>query len=238
MEAYLLYAIYAVLAFAVMTLLLAWFKTIRAAAGVGRGWMLLIIGLPVPGIPLFLAFHTEAARPPVLWFLLPALLFLALWPLGFAYDQLALESYKRAVESEPDKSYVYHRVGRQMLELGRYDEAIKYFAQAAELAPRDPFYLKQLADAQYAAGDYAECIATLERAREFAPDDWYVPWGIGRSLENQGRYAEAAQAYKEACAMQARLQGEADRCAAADALRDRLGDASGARGPQNAQAAD
>jgi len=221
MEAYLLYAIYAALALAVTTLLVAWFQLIRAGAAVGRGWMLFAIALPVFAAPALLALHPKRAQPPLVWFLLPALLFLSLWPLNFAYDQLALEGYKRAVESEPDKSYVYHRVGRQMLELGRYNEALDYFQKARELAPRDPFYLKQLSDAQYAAGQYEDCVATLRAARELAPEDWYVPWQIGRCLEHQGEYEAAIEAYGAACALQSEM--EADRCAAADALRDRVG---------------
>ncbi|EJD44613.1 hypothetical protein AURDEDRAFT_185020 [Auricularia subglabra TFB-10046 SS5] len=47
---------------------------------------------------------------------------------------------------------------------GRYEDAAKFYAEAAALAPNDPVYLSNLSAAQFELGDYGACATTIIKA--------------------------------------------------------------------------
>jgi pentatricopeptide repeat protein len=110
----------------------------------------------------------------------------------------ALQAYEKALELNPDDSYVWCEKGFTLFSLDRYEEALMVFDKILEPNPddSDAWYGKGIA--LYGLGRYEEALQAYEKARELIPDLFQNWCDIAAALCKLGRFEEALQYYEKA----------------------------------------
>lgn len=81
----------------------------------------------------------------------------------------AMESYSKALQSEPGNPDALASIARLHLRQGNQRQAVQYFQQAIAGAPEDARLYNELGLALNSAGDYPQSIVALEKSLELAP---------------------------------------------------------------------
>ena len=81
----------------------------------------------------------------------------------------AMESYGKALQSEPGNPDALASIARLHLRQGNQQQAVQYFQQAIVKAPEDALLYNELGLALNKAGDYPKAVAALEKSLELAP---------------------------------------------------------------------
>ncbi len=119
---------------------------------------------------------------------------------------LARGAYLEALRLDPDLAHSHLQIGMTLRVDGRLAEAAQWFKQAVELEPENPWLWEQLADLEMERQEHDAAIPCWERAIELSAKERAGPFiSLGWSLQEEGRYAEAAEHYRTAL----RLQPEA-----------------------------
>ncbi|HDO25582.1 MAG TPA: tetratricopeptide repeat protein, partial [Nitrospirae bacterium] len=108
---------------------------------------------------------------------------------GFKEYKEAVKYFNRAISIDPNYSEAMNNLGAAYVNMGKWDEGIKYFRRALKnpvyAEPESAYY--NIAYAQYMKGDYAGAVITLKgtisRYPEF-PGSYYV---LGLVYIKQGR---------------------------------------------------
>jgi Flp pilus assembly protein TadD len=119
----------------------------------------------------------------------------------------ALESYRCALEIEPDSSVVLANLGSISYKLGDYSGAREAYARALEIEPARADTLRNLGVTLGCLGDTDGAIEQLRKAVQLEPDLFDVHRALGVVLESTGRKSEAIGEYRLA------LEGEGPRAA-------------------------
>jgi len=109
--------------------------------------------------------------------------------------------FQRALELNPGNSFAYEVYAHELGLLGRFDEALERNARARELDPLAVMYLRQLGILQEWLGELEAARHSFEMALELDPDFAQAHQGLGRSLCQSGRIAEALVAFQRARAL-------------------------------------
>lgn len=166
-----------------------------------------------------------------------------------AGDAAAAEEHlQRALALEPRANALHYALAQVYRDLGRPEEAEHHLALRGDVSPRIPdplinalaeraggaqFYLMQGAEA-LEDGDLPAAEASYRSALEKDPASFTAVLGLARSLEGQGRPAEAAQALQAAAVGEGPTRSTEERAALLRSLGDLL---SRAGRPQEAAAA-
>ncbi len=81
----------------------------------------------------------------------------------------AMESYGKALQSEPGNPEALASIARLHLRQGNQQQAVQYFEQAIVKAPEDASLYNELGMTLNTAGDYPKAVAALEKSLELAP---------------------------------------------------------------------
>lgn len=87
------------------------------------------------------------------------------------YEQ-SLEYCQRALASEPGYAVAYAVRGWDLVQLGRYDDALSALEKARELAPENSLYLATLARVYILAGRKAQAERTVSELEELSKRQW------------------------------------------------------------------
>ena len=110
----------------------------------------------------------------------------------------AEEAYKRAIELNPNYATAHDGYGMMLSARGRFDDAIEQIKKAADLDPLSLIIAVHGGWPFYFARDYDAAIRRFRKALEL--DERFIPadgW-LGMALGQQGRYAEAIDAFSRA----------------------------------------
>jgi len=89
-------------------------------------------------------------------------------------------------------------LGRSLLELRRFEEAVPHLKQAAELSPSALFAWLELARAQAGANQAKDAMASVERGLQLGPENPDLHHLKGRLLAAAGQVAAARQSFEKA----------------------------------------
>lgn len=120
-------------------------------------------------------------------------------------DAEAVEAFEKAVALEPRDPRPLHGYAMALRRLGRPAEAADALRRLIVLAPHDVARLwRELGEAEAAAGNLAPALEAMRRARSIRPGDPSIEEPFAEILhraaleaESSGRYAEAAERYRE-----------------------------------------
>jgi serine/threonine-protein kinase PknG len=98
---------------------------------------------------------------------------------------------------ERDKAIDTLRHGDLALRAGSYDNAIDFYRQAQKINPKSIDARLRLAEAYIDTAEYSRAMAEISNIQRIAPLYWKIPWQMGRLLEAQENYEEAAKQYQE-----------------------------------------
>jgi tetratricopeptide (TPR) repeat protein len=134
--------------------------------------------------------------------------------LGSTYQEqgkleLAIESYREALEAYPGYLNAHHDLGAVLMEMGRTNEAIDHFRRALRAKPKLQLSESEetlasvhnnLGAALIKLGQYPLGVEHLRRAIELSPGGAHVQaqYNRGVALAALGRKAEAIEAYQRA----------------------------------------
>ncbi|HKO59750.1 MAG TPA: tetratricopeptide repeat protein [Pyrinomonadaceae bacterium] len=99
-------------------------------------------------------------------------------------------AYRRAVELDPQFAAAYAHLARALNKLGRGDEAVKLYEQAATLA-KDPATLNLIAESLQAEQQWQNSEPILKRSLELDPRNAQALYMLGRMLVVFKRFSEA-----------------------------------------------
>ncbi|MEO8452107.1 MAG: tetratricopeptide repeat protein [Gemmatimonadota bacterium] len=139
---------------------------------------------------------------------------------SFRWHWAAAErEFKVAIEHDPDNAATRNLYGIMLRNIGRFDEAIVQFREAARLEPLSRHYHRQIGTALHCAGRLTEAVTEYRLAIDLDPrysNGWeYLAFALARL----GRYDEALTAL----ATVARTDRDSAKLAAYSGLRGREG---------------
>lgn len=103
----------------------------------------------------------------------------------------AAETYRNLIALRPDHADTHGNLGNELMELGRFEEAIAEFDRVLALRPGDPVALNNQGNAFLALGREAEARTRFEAALEAAPNDVRMLKNPGDLMPAQGDFAAA-----------------------------------------------
>jgi eukaryotic-like serine/threonine-protein kinase len=127
---------------------------------------------------------------------------LAMVQLFYDWDwESAEQSFRGAIELNPNYATAYHWYGLALMTLGRYEEAIRRMKQACDLDPFSPVMLVTLSQAYDMSSQYDLALATVDRALEQFPE-FGLAW-LAKSwiAYHQQRYQDAIEYSKTAMSL-------------------------------------
>jgi Flp pilus assembly protein TadD len=112
----------------------------------------------------------------------------------------------------------YRSQGQQLLDKGKYAEAIPHLREAVRFAPSSPSPHARLGEALYHTGQLEEAITELRKASHLSDDPVYVGTYVylGDALNKKGLRAEARTAWQKA------VEEDSEEGWAKDAAEERL----------------
>ena len=130
----------------------------------------------------------------------------------FEYDHaLSQAAHLRAMELDDQDLWVLRAYGSFLMRRDAFDEAIEVIRRALELDPVSPLSNRHYAMMLYSARRYDECVAISHRTLTIDPNDTSLSYKwLAKCLEQQGKHAEAVDAYEKGRAAQGK-PGLADR---------------------------
>jgi TolB-like protein/DNA-binding SARP family transcriptional activator len=125
--------------------------------------------------------------------------------LAFYFDwnwALGEQSFRRAIELNPNEAIAYHFLANLLRSTGRFDEAIAARLRSIELDPLSVRTIMQLGTDYFLAGRTAEAAAQFRRAKELEPrspalvgQGPTVSLGLGHVYERDGMFRAALTEY-------------------------------------------
>lgn len=136
----------------------------------------------------------------------------AAWDLEW---EKAAESYKKALDVQPNSTQALTNLASALFELGRYDESFQYYTRCAKLTPNDPLPLEKIAqileyrkkyaraaDAAYHAGelfvslkDVDNAVRNWTYATNLAPGHMRARQRLAMTYQKLGDKGRAAQEF-------------------------------------------
>jgi Flp pilus assembly protein TadD len=110
----------------------------------------------------------------------------------------AAESYKRALEIEPNSAVILANLGSIYHKLGDFCSAKEAYQRALELEPNRADTMRNLGVTIASMGEYERAIEHIAKAAELQPDLFDVNRALGTVLEAAGRTSEALTSYRRA----------------------------------------
>ncbi|VDN45416.1 unnamed protein product, partial [Dibothriocephalus latus] len=111
---------------------------------------------------------------------------------------LAIETYKRAIELQPNFPDAYCNLANALKEKGKVSEAEEYYNTALRLCPTHADSLNNLANIKREQGRAEEAIRLYVRALEIYPEFAVAHSNLASMLQLQGKLQEALRHYREA----------------------------------------
>lgn len=93
---------------------------------------------------------------------------------------------------------INHALGRALIEVGKFEEAISFLERAIEILPEDPDIANGLGIAYLECGRKEHAAQVLERAVNLSPDDAQFLSNLGRCYFSSKRFGEAESVLQKA----------------------------------------
>ncbi|HTS11707.1 MAG TPA: tetratricopeptide repeat protein [Candidatus Limnocylindrales bacterium] len=125
--------------------------------------------------------------------------------LGDAYSQQkdyakAEDSYRKAVDAEPDEASHRHGLAQALMSEDKYAAALAQFKKLSELEPGTSDNYLRMAELYRRLGQYDQAETSLLRAKQLAPGNLEVLYNEALLYEDQGRYDDAVKVLSDAIA--------------------------------------
>ena len=129
------------------------------------------------------------------------------WALAFENQrppnhEAAITKFQRAIELKVDRmNEAYYLLGVSSMAAKRTQEGVSAFQKQLTIISNDEAAWKAyftLKDYYFSIGDWQETIRTCKGALLIKPDDGFTWDKLGIALNNDGKYAEAAEAHRQA----------------------------------------
>ncbi len=125
--------------------------------------------------------------------------------LGASYERLkdtqhAIESYKKALELEPDNLDTERALAKALLNDNQLDAALTAYQDIASGDPTDPDAYLHISEIQRRQGNYEEALTTLKKAKSLVSDSLEINFNEGLIDDALGRYDDAVQIFEKMAA--------------------------------------
>jgi TolB-like protein len=121
---------------------------------------------------------------------------------SYEWNWLAAEKgFLRAIELNPNCATAHYHYSYLLVELGRFDEAIREATEALSRDPMSPLLNAGLAFVLLLARRYDQCIEQTLTAMNVDPGMMLTYFVLGTAYENKGLYQEAIAAFEKGIAL-------------------------------------
>src|ERR1700722_1470378 len=111
--------------------------------------------------------------------------------------EAALESFRKAAQSDPTQVLPLRAVGYTLFNLKKYDEAADTWRELIKIAPNDTEAASNLGAVLAESKRYPEAVTAYESAVRITPDDALLQLALGNARLRSGDEANALIAYKK-----------------------------------------
>lgn len=116
----------------------------------------------------------------------------------------AVESYRRAVELNPNSSWYYHNLGEGLFQLGKWEESVYVYRQAIALNPNFSWSYYNLGKALIELQKWQDAVEVYRRAVELNPEFAWSYYELGNALLQLEEPEEAVAAILNAVILDSR----------------------------------
>jgi serine/threonine-protein kinase len=158
-----------------------------------------------------------------------ALAHMVLASTSFLHDwnwKAAEGEYQRALQLNANASDARMNYGLFLASVGRHEDALRETQRALDLDPLSPVKICGVGDALYLARRFAEAETRYRDALRVDPNLGYTHWALGRTLTDQGRYADAEEVLRRAITLSGDSPDETAELARSFALAGRKDEAA------------
>ena len=125
--------------------------------------------------------------------------------LGDAYSQekeyaKAEDSYRKAVEEDPDDPGHLHGLAQALMAQDKYAEALEQFKRLSEIEPGTAENYLRMAQLYRRLGKFDQAESSLLRAKQLSPGSLEVLYNEALLYEDQGRFGDAVKVLSDAIA--------------------------------------
>lgn len=122
---------------------------------------------------------------------------------GLSYELIqswskAVEVFRVAFRYNFADGDINHALGRALIEVGQFEEAIAFLERAIQILPEDPDIANGLGIAYLECGQKEQAMHVLERAVNLSPDDAQFLSNLGRCYFSGKRFQEAESVLQKA----------------------------------------
>ncbi|MBL8685532.1 MAG: tetratricopeptide repeat protein [Myxococcales bacterium] len=110
----------------------------------------------------------------------------------------AAESFRQALQRDPEHAIARTNLGIALARLGRSDLALRAFEEVTQRAPHVGEAWNGLGALRLQSGQFEPAVAALRQAVTLLPDDPNPSINLGRALEGLQQWDAAARSYREA----------------------------------------
>lgn len=131
----------------------------------------------------------------------------AMYKLGRYYqgqqrDNLAIESYQKAIAADHRYVEAHNGLGVIYARQGKYQEAAEAFKTALNYAPSAAHLYSNMGYAYYLQGQYAEAVVALKQATTLDPSNHKALNNLGLAYAKAGSQGESFQAFTQAASVE------------------------------------
>lgn len=108
----------------------------------------------------------------------------------------AMDTWRQALQMDPENSRIKRALSEDMLRVDRFDEALKLYTEIAAADPRDTQVQLRLSEIYRQKGDFAKARAAFNKARELDRDNIEVRYDEVNLLEAEGKTDDAIAALR------------------------------------------
>jgi len=105
--------------------------------------------------------------------------------------QNAITNFKEAVHIDPHYYPALYSLGKVLVQIGQFPEAVSYLTDYTRYRPKDSEGFHMLGSAYTGLGELPKAVEALERAKQLKPDDYEIYYDLGSVLAKAGEINEA-----------------------------------------------
>jgi len=111
--------------------------------------------------------------------------------------ELAEQTYRAILETNPDHADALHLLGVLISQTGQYEQAADLIQHAIKINPIEPNYYNNLGTVYYHHNNYEEAIIACEQALKLNPYFTDAHFNLGNALFQSGQFENALNAFEQ-----------------------------------------
>ena len=111
---------------------------------------------------------------------------------------IKLKTYEQALKLTPNDPVIHNNLGVYLIQLGKFQKAVKCFKQAIQINPNFELAHSNLGNVLQELGEFQDAVSCYQKAINIKPSFAQAHYNLGNALNKIGKTRNAISSYKEA----------------------------------------